>query len=52
MREHGIDFPDPTFDEDGGAQIRLERGRLDPDDPDFAAAQKECGRAMDVGRRP
>ncbi len=51
MREHGIDFPDPTFDEDGGAQIRLEGG-LDPDDPDFAAAQKECGRAMDGGRQP
>ena len=39
MREHGIDFPDPTFSADGGAQIRLERGRrLDPEDPEFKAA--------------
>ena len=44
MREHGIeDFPDPTFDEDGGAQIRIGPGTgLDPDDPDFQAAEKAC----------
>jgi hypothetical protein len=42
MREHGIDFPDPTFSEDGGAQIRLGDGRLDPEDADFNAAEKEC----------
>jgi hypothetical protein len=42
MREHGIDFPDPTFSADGGAQIRLSKGRVDPEDADFKAAEKEC----------
>ena len=39
MREHGIDIPDPTFGENGGAQIRIGgRGTgLDPDDPKFQA---------------
>ena len=28
MREHGVEkFPDPTFDENGGAQIRMSKGR-------------------------
>ena len=26
MREHGIDMPDPTFDENGGARVELGRG--------------------------
>jgi hypothetical protein len=43
MREHGIDFPDPTFSADGGAQIRIGKGRVDPEDPEFQAAEKECG---------
>jgi hypothetical protein len=42
MREHGIDFPDPTFGEDGGAQIRLPRGQVDVDDPEFREAQEAC----------
>jgi hypothetical protein len=42
MREHGIDFPDPTFAADGAAQIRLSRGQVDMDDPDFKAAEKDC----------
>ena len=44
MREHGLEnFPDPTFDEDGGAQIRIGPGTgLDPDDPDFKAAEQAC----------
>jgi hypothetical protein len=43
MREHGIDFPDPTFSEDGGAQIRIPRGEGDPeDDPQFREAQEAC----------
>ena len=42
MREHGVDFPDPTFSEDGGAQIRLGKGGPRPDDPEFKAAQKAC----------
>jgi hypothetical protein len=44
MREHGLEnFPDPTFDESGGAQIRIGPGSgLDPEDPDFQAAEKAC----------
>jgi hypothetical protein len=44
MREQGLEsFPDPTFDESGGAQIRIGPGTgLDPDDPDFQAAEKAC----------
>lgn len=43
MREHGIDFPDPTFDENGGAQIRIGRGSgINPESPKFQEAQKAC----------
>lgn len=50
MREHGIDFPDPTFDGDGG-RISVSIGRaadgggsaLDPGDEDFQEAAEECG---------
>jgi hypothetical protein len=44
MREHGIEnFPDPTFDEDGGAQIQIGPGSgLDPDDPEFREAEEAC----------
>jgi hypothetical protein len=44
MREHGIEnFPDPTFGEDGGAEIRIGPGTgLDPNDPDFQEAQEAC----------
>jgi hypothetical protein len=44
MRKHGIEnFPDPTFDEDGGAQIRMKEGSgVDPDDPDFQKAEEAC----------
>jgi hypothetical protein len=43
MREHGIDFPDPTFGEDGRVELRLERG-VDPNDPAFQEAERECAR--------
>ena len=43
MREHGIDMPDPTFDENGGAQIRMSRAvGIDPRDPKFQKAKKAC----------
>ena len=43
MREHGIDMPDPQFDEDGGAQIRIGRGSgIDINDPKFRKAQEAC----------
>ena len=50
MRDHGIDFPDPQFPAEGGAQIRLERGKVDPDDPEFKAAQEACGDIMEEVR--
>jgi uncharacterized protein involved in copper resistance len=49
MREHGIDnFPDPTFDENGGAQIRIggKGTGIDPESPKFKAAQKACESTM------
>lgn len=52
MREHGIDMPDPTFDENGGAQVRLggPGGEgIRPDDPKFKEAQKACGNLMGGG---
>jgi hypothetical protein len=43
MREHGIEFPDPTFDENGGASIHIGKGsRLNPDSAKFKAAEKAC----------
>jgi hypothetical protein len=46
MREHGIDMPDPDLSGDGPSR-RREGGPfgdsgVDPDDPDFRAAQEEC----------
>jgi hypothetical protein len=44
MRDHGIaNFPDPTFDEHGGAQITFKRGSgFNPDSAKFKAAEKAC----------
>jgi hypothetical protein len=54
MRAHGItNFPDPTFDGNGGAQIRLGKGSgLDPNDPKFQAAQKACAKEGGIGGGP
>ena len=52
MREHGIDIPDPTFGENGGAQIRIRRGsgiEPGPDDPKFQKAAER--RAAKSARR-
>ena len=47
MREHGLDFPDPEFSEDGGARVRLGPGTgLDPKSPKFQRAQRECGKLL------
>jgi len=58
MREHGIDMPDPTFDENGGARMDLGRG-IRPDSPKFKKAQEACGEIMggdgpgfSIGRAP
>jgi hypothetical protein len=42
MREHGIDMPDPTFSSDGGARIRMGGEGVDPESPEFRAAQEAC----------
>jgi hypothetical protein len=42
MRENGVEnFPDPTFDENGGAQIRIGKG-VKPDSPTFRKAAEAC----------
>jgi hypothetical protein len=47
MRDHGINFPDPQFDADGGARINIRKGSgIDPDSPKFQAAQKECAKYL------
>jgi len=47
MREHGIDFPDPTFGPDGGARVKLGRGSgIDPESAKFKDAQKACESTM------
>ena len=57
MREHGIDMPDPDFSGGrpggrGGSGGPLGGANVDPDDPDFKAAQEECDEAFDdVGGR-
>jgi hypothetical protein len=54
MRAHGItNFPDPTFDSNGGAQIKLGKGSgIDPNDPKFQAAQKACAKQGGFGGGP
>jgi hypothetical protein len=47
MREHGIDnFPDPTFDENGGARVRIAKS-MNPESAKFQAALKACEKLMD-----
>jgi hypothetical protein len=43
MRQHGIDMPDPQFDENGGVNQRIGPG-IEPTDPKFQAAMKACNR--------
>jgi hypothetical protein len=45
MRDHGIDYPDPVFSEDGGVTLigpDEGTGGFDPSDPDFQEAQEAC----------
>ena len=46
MRDHGVDFPDPEFDERGRAAMRFAG---DPDDADFEDAQEACAEEMGEG---
>jgi hypothetical protein len=41
MRDHGIDMPDPQFQEGGGMTMRMPEGTKE-DDPKFKDAQKAC----------
>jgi hypothetical protein len=49
MREHGIDFPDPTFGENGQVKQRI-GGNIKPTDPKFQAAMKACGGGLIGGK--
>jgi hypothetical protein len=42
MRGHGIDMPDPKFDQSGG--LAVDAGGNDPNDPKFREAQKICAK--------
>jgi hypothetical protein len=46
MRDHGIDMPDPVFEDNGRVTMSAEAGeRFEPgDDEAFEAASEECGR--------
>ncbi|MET0772900.1 MAG: hypothetical protein ABWZ82_07440 [Candidatus Limnocylindrales bacterium] len=47
MREHGVDMPDPQFDENGGVGIMIggpDAPRIDPET--MQAAQEACGALM------
>ena len=47
-REHGIDFPDPEFDPNGGARVKINK-RLNPEGAKFQAAQKACEKTLPDG---
>ena len=42
MREHGIDFPDPSFGPNGQVQMGPRDGPPPFEDPDFRAAAEDC----------
>jgi hypothetical protein len=43
MRRHGIDFPDPQF-QDGGAKMTFGGPGMNPNDPRFRTAQQACAK--------
>jgi hypothetical protein len=47
MREHGIDMPDPTFDENGGAQFSAGASGSPADQAKLDEAQKACQSYLD-----
>ena len=51
MREHGIEMPDPTFDENGGAQMKLGPG-INPDSAKFQKAAEACRDVGGIGAGP
>jgi hypothetical protein len=42
MREHGIDMPDPQFDNNGGSMRIGPDSGIDPTSSEFQAAEKAC----------
>lgn len=42
LRDHGFDVPDPQFGGPGGRREAFEDAGIDPEDPEFRAAQEEC----------
>lgn len=51
MRDHGIDMPDPEFADGGGVTQQVGDG-VDPNDPEFQAADEECAHFLQgVGPR-
>ena len=42
MRDNGVDMPDPEPGEGGGFRVRVGAGELDPQSPQFQAAEKKC----------
>jgi len=43
MRANGVDFPDPTFSDDGGALVNIgPDSGIDPSSPTFQRAQQKC----------
>jgi hypothetical protein len=49
MRDHGVDFPDPVFQE-GGATISDDGHDFDPEDPAFQEVQEVCAEETNFGR--
>jgi hypothetical protein len=45
MRAHGVNFPDPKFQE-GGAKMTFGGPGMNPNDPNFKAAAEACSRLM------
>jgi hypothetical protein len=52
MREHGIDVPDPEFDDQGRGTIRVGGPGLDPNSEKLRKAQEECGTPFGRGGPP
>ena len=54
MRSHGVpNFPDPKASAGGGMSLTLDKGNgLNPDSPQFKAAQKSCEKLLPNGGKP
>jgi hypothetical protein len=48
MRAHGVNFPDPQFQE-GGAKMTFGGPGINPNDPKFKAAQQACAKNLPGG---